>query len=357
MKKHNSDYFADREFECNEKINQMLEDDLPDFCREFFIGIQSRTSPLTRLNYAYDLKVFFRFLVSEIKNFKNCSAKDLAVKDLEKISSFDLEFYLNYLTCYYGADGRQIKNSENGKARKLSAVRHLYKYFFKKGSLTSNMAKRVDTPKIHDKEIVRLEKEEIPAILTAAETGDGLGGRQESFHKHTKIRDSAIIALFLGTGIRNSELVGLNTDDVDFSNNSFVVTRKGGNRVILYFNDEVGGFLRDYYEQRLANKAASPDDKALFLSLQNSRITTRAVQNIVKKYSGVAAPLKKITPHKLRSTFGTQLYRNTGDIYVVADVLGHKDVNTTKKHYAAITDDIRRKAAVEISITDSEKNK
>ena len=116
-------------------------------------------------------------------------------------------------------------------------------------------------------------------------------------------------------------------------------------------------FLRDYYEQRLANKAASPDDKALFLSLQNSRITTRAVQNIVKKYSGVAAPLKKITPHKLRSTFGTQLYRNTGDIYVVADVLGHKDVNTTKKHYAAITDDIRRKAAVEISITDSEKNK
>ena len=135
MKKHNSDYFADREFECNEKINQMLEDDLPDFCREFFIGIQSRTSPLTRLNYAYDLKVFFRFLVSEIKNFKNCSAKDLAVKDLEKISSFDLEFYLNYLTCYYGADGRQIKNSENGKARKLSAVRHLYKYFFKKGSV------------------------------------------------------------------------------------------------------------------------------------------------------------------------------------------------------------------------------
>ncbi len=115
--------------------------------------------------------------------------------------------------------------------------------------------------------------------------------------------------------------------------------------------------MRDYYEQRLSNKAAAPDDKALFLSLQNTRITTRAVQNIVKKYSGVAAPLKKITPHKLRSTFGTQLYRNTGDIYVVADVLGHKDVNTTKKHYAAITDDIRRKAAAEISITDSDKNK
>ena len=357
MKKNNSDYFADREYDCGEKINILLENDLPDFCREFFIGIQSRTSPLTRLNYAYDLKIFFRFLVSEIKNFSGRRIKDLVVSDLENISSFDLEFYLNYLTCYYTDDGRQVKNSENGKARKLSAVRHLYKYFFKKGSLSCNMAERVDTPKIHDKEIIRLEKDEIPALLCAAETGGGLGGRQESFHKHTKIRDSAIIALFLGTGIRNSELVGLNIDDVDFANNSFVVTRKGGNRVILYFNEEVGGFLRDYYEQRLSNKAAAPDDKALFLSLQNTRITTRAVQNIVKKYSGVAAPLKKITPHKLRSTFGTQLYRNTGDIYVVADVLGHKDVNTTKKHYAAITDDIRRKAAAEISITDSDKNK
>lgn len=335
----------------------MLEENLPDFCREFFIGIQSRTSPLTRLNYAYDLAVFFRFLVSETKFFFGRDIKDIQIVDLERISSFDLEYYLNYLTCYYSSKGRQIKNSETGKARKLSAVRHLYKYFFKKGILSSNLAERVDMPKMHDKEIIRLEKEEIPAILNAAETGNGLSGRKESFHKHTKVRDSAILALFLGTGIRNSELVGLNIDDIDFSNNSFVVTRKGGNRVILYFNDEVGGFLKEYYGQRLSNKAVNVNEKALFLSLQNSRITTRAVQNIVKKYSSVAAPLKKITPHKLRSTFGTQLYRNTGDIYVVADVLGHKDVNTTKKHYAAITEDIRRNAAVEISIIDSDKNK
>ena len=86
-------------------------------------------------------------------------------------------------------------------------------------------------------------------------------------------------------------------------------------------------------------------ENALFLSLQNRRITVRAVENLVKKYSKLVTNLKNITPHKLRSTYGTSLYRETGDIYLVADVLGHKDVNTTRKHYAAIEDDRRRKAA------------
>ena len=100
---------------------------------------------------------------------------------------------------------------------------------------------------------------------------------------------------------------------------------------------------------RIADKTLK-NEPALFLSLQKRRITTRAVENIVKKYSLVATPLKHITPHKLRSTFGTQLYRNTGDIYVVADVLGHKDVNTTKRHYAAITEDIRRNASTKVHL-------
>ncbi|MPN16203.1 Tyrosine recombinase XerC [bioreactor metagenome] len=86
-------------------------------------------------------------------------------------------------------------------------------------------------------------------------------------------------------------------------------------------------------------------EEALFLSLQNRRITVRAVENLVKKYAKLAVPLKNISPHKLRSTFGTTLYRETGDIYLVADVLGHKDVNTTRKHYAAASQDNRRKAA------------
>ena len=97
------------------------------------------------------------------------------------------------------------------------------------------------------------------------------------------------------------------------------------------------------------------DDKdALFLSLQIKRITVRAVENLVKKYATIAAPLKNISPHKLRSTYGTNLYHATGDIYMVADVLGHKDVNTTKKHYAAITEDRRKSAAKAVTLRNSD---
>ena len=91
-------------------------------------------------------------------------------------------------------------------------------------------------------------------------------------------------------------------------------------------------------------------ENALFLSMQNRRITVRAVENLVKKYASNVTSLKKITPHKLRSTYGTALYQETGDIYLVADVLGHKDVNTTRKHYAAIEDSNRRKAAKAVQL-------
>jgi integrase len=84
--------------------------------------------------------------------------------------------------------------------------------------------------------------------------------------------------------------------------------------------------------------------------MQNKRITVRAVENLVKKYSTTVTSLKNITPHKLRSTYGTSLYRETGDIYLVADVLGHKDVNTTRKHYAALEEDRRRKAAKAVTL-------
>ena len=149
--------------------------------------------------------------------------------------------------------------------------------------------------------------------------------------------------------MRVSECVGLNVDDIDFKTNGLKITRKGGNQVVLYFSDEVKVALADYIEERQENPYLK-EEPALFVSLQNKRITPRAVQNLVKKYASIVTPLKHITPHKLRSTYGTALYRETGDIYIVADVLGHKDVNTTKKHYAAITEDIRKKAADKVKL-------
>jgi site-specific recombinase XerD len=142
-----------------------------------------------------------------------------------------------------------------------------------------------------------------------------------------------------------SECVGLDLQDINFKDRALKVHRKGGYESIVYFGHEVADALQDYMEERMTVIPKDGHENALFLSLQNRRITVRAVENLVSKYSSIVTTLKKITPHKLRSTYGTRLYRETGDIYLVADVLGHKDVNTTRKHYAAIEEDHRKKAA------------
>lgn len=340
-------FYEEREILCVKRLNAII-DELPYFVKDFFIGVELRTSALTRLNYAYDLRVFFDFLSKKVFRKELLS---IELRDLAKLKSFDFEYFLSYLS-NYTINGKEERCTETGKARKLSTLRAFYKYFFNRNALPANTPSKVSMPKIHEKEIIRLDSndkvDEIGDMLYTVETGQGLTKKQLAFHNATKLRDAAIITLFLGTGIRISELVGLNVDDVDFNTNSFVVTRKGGNRAVLYFNDEVASALHDYIDTRVQD--ADKTEKALFLSLQNRRISTRTVQELVKKYAKIVSPLKKITPHKLRSTFGTNLYKQTGDIYVVADCLGHKDVNTTKKHYAAITDDIRKKAAAALSI-------
>ncbi len=337
-------YFESREINCLERISKILEE-LPYFVEDFFIGIEQRTSALTRLNYAYDLRIFFEFLAKKVFRDKKIGALELS--DLDLISANDIELFLSYLS-RYEINGKFERCSASGKARKLSTLRAFYKFFFNKNMLVANTPTKVNMPKIHEKEIIRLEsnekKDEVADIIYAAETGSGLTKRQKDFHQITKLRDTAIITLFLGTGIRISELVGLNVEDIDFNSNSFVVTRKGGNRDILYYNDEVKFALFNYITSRNSDENIKNDEKALFISLQNKRISTRSVQELVKKYAKIVSPLKKITPHKLRSTFGTNLYKNTKDIYMVANFLGHKDVNTTRKHYAAMSEDIKKEA-------------
>jgi len=139
-----------------------------------------------------------------------------------------------------------------------------------------------------------------------------------------------------------SECVGIDINHINFDINGIKIVRKGGNEEIVYFGDEVREVLLNY----LKTKGDVPQEGALFLSMQNKRISTRAVQNLVKKYSDVAlSGFKNISPHKLRSTYGTTLYQETGDIYLVASVLGHKNVDTTRKHYAKMDENRRRQAA------------
>ena len=334
-------YYIKRNIQDIDKIAELLEE-LPPFCEDYFLGIESRTSCQTRLKYAYDLRIFFDFLCK--RKYRNLDMLDLTLEHLEAVTHNDVEYFLSYLS-HYRFNDKHLSCDEWAKARKLSAVRAMFKYFFNKGMIEVDHSAKVATPKLHDKEIIRLDPNEVSELVHIAETGNGLSKRAAAYHNKTKIRDTAIVTLFLGTGIRISELVGLDNESFDFSENSFLVTRKGGNQAILFFSDEVKYALQEYIAEKTNDPKIPESEHAFFLSMQYKRINVRTVEILVKKYSKLVSPLKKITPHKLRSTYGTRLYNETGDIYVVADVLGHRDVNTTKKHYAAITEENRRKVA------------
>ena len=294
---------------------------------------------------------FFDYLHENNPLCKRKKITEFDISILDSITPLDIEEYLYYLK-YYEKDGVAHANDERGIKRKLASLRTFYNFFFKKELIDTNPAVKVDMPKIHEKAIVRLDVDEVAQLLDEVESGESLTKRQQMYHERTKTRDLALLTLLLGTGIRVSECVGLDLDDVDFKNNGIKVHRKGGAEVMVYFGDEVMEALLDYLEQRSGITPMDGHTNALFLSLQNKRITVRAVENLVKKYSKLVTNVKKITPHKLRSTYGPTLYKETGDIYLVADVLGHKDVNTTRKHYAALEDERRRQAAKVVKLRD-----
>ncbi len=343
-----NNYYLDRNRNNMRKLNEMLKD-LPTFCSIFFIGIQDTTTPLTRINYAVDLKTFFTYLTTYESEFLNKPFNQITVADLDLITAQTIERYLAYLSYYDKENGVVITNNERGKLRKLSSLRAFFKYFFNKDMIKANVAAKVASPKQHEKPIIRLEPQETKELMYFCETQNGFSNHQQKYNEKFKIRDNAIISLFLTTGIRVSECVGLNVDDFNFTLNSFRVTRKGGNQVILYFGEETSQILRDYLKYRDTLNVPK-EERAMFLSSQNKRMMVRTMEYLVKKYTKLATPLKNITPHKLRSTYGTNLYNETKDIYIVAEVLGHKDVNTTKKHYAAISDDIRREVAGKVKL-------
>ena len=338
-----------------EKLRQM-EKELPIVCTDFFRSISQTSSTLTRLAYAYDFRLFFQYLHAENPLFGDREPRLMNEEDFAKVKVRDIEGYQDFLSQYYvtneeSGDSHVVQNHELGIMRKLCSLRSLFEYMFKNGLVEANIATLVSLPKVHEKPILRLEADEMKKMLDAVYTGDGLSDHQRKVSENTKKRDLAIILTFLGTGIRVSECVGINLDDIDMDNKAFVVTRKGGDQSMLYMPDTVAEAIEDYLQERKEIVPVEGHENALFLSLQRKRITQRAVQNLVKKYALIAAPLKKrISPHKLRSTFGTNLYEETGDIYLVADVLGHTDVNTTRKHYAAMTDQHKREAARRIQL-------
>ena len=328
---------------------------LPPFAHDFFRAIEPTSSIRTRMNYAYDIRVFYHYLMENNPVYSHYAIQQFTAADLERLEPVDIEEYMEYLKVYKREDDETMVNGEKGLARKMSALRSFYGYYYKRQVISNNPTLLVEMPRIHEKAIIRLDVEEVALLLDFVESaGEKLTGQALAYYRRTKSRDLAILTLLLGTGIRVSECVGLDLNDVDFKNNGITVTRKGGNQMVVYFGDEVADALRQYIEgDRKKLIPLSGHENALFLSTQRRRMGVQAVENMVKKYARQVTPNKKITPHKLRSTYGTSLYKETGDIYLVADVLGHKDVNTTRKHYAAIDEDRRRMAASAVKLRES----
>lgn len=323
--------------------------ELPHYATIVFRGIEHTTSTRTRLGYARDIKLFYQFLCDNNPYFKGKYPKEITTDDLSSLEAEDIEEYLDYIKLYK-KDGRTYTNGEQSIKRKLSALRIFFNYLYKHDRITSNPVEKVDMPKIHEKKIIRMDPNEVAEFLDTVEYGNKLTERQKKFHERTKVRDLAILTLMLGTGIRVSECVGIDINDIDFDNMRIKILRKGGKEAFVYFSDEVCEALLSYLDERKNIETISGHENALFLSSHKKRITVRAIENLVKKYSQTSVPLKHITPHKLRSTYGTELYRATDDIYLVADVLGHTDVNTTRKHYADMDEDRKRKFRNEVQL-------
>lgn len=320
---------------------------LPDFTKDYFRAIEPNTSAKTRISYVYDIRIFFNFLHDNNQYFGKLSdIKQIKLTDLDLLQPVDIEEYLEYLKYYKDAEGTIKTNNERGLHRKLATLRSFFNYYYKRELIKNNPTAIVDMPKLHKREIIRLDSDEVANLLDYVEYGgEEMTGMKKVYFDKNKTRNLALFTLLLGTGIRVSECVGLDLEDIDFKNNRIKIVRKGDKEDFVYFGEEVAESLYDYYAERKTVITKEGHEHALFLSVQKRRISVQAVENLVSDCAKHVTTIKHITPHKLRSTYGTNLYRETGDIYLVAEVLGHNDVNTTRKHYAALEEDRKRRAA------------
>ena len=280
-------YSEQVDMENIQKLRSMLSE-LPPFFKDFFRGIEPRTQSRTQIAYAYDIKIFLQFLLEENPSIKKSytDLTDIPISVLESLTVTDIEEYMEYLK-YRDTDGKKISNKENAIKRKISTLKSVFKYFYRTEKISENIMERVQLPKLHSKEIIRLDIDEVAMMIDEAERGEGLSDRQRAYHGKTKVRDVALLSLLLGTGIRVSECVGLDISDVDFKNNGILINRKGGKDVTIYFSDEVKEALQNYYDERVLILEESGHEGAFFLSMQNKRLSVRSVENLVKKYAKI----------------------------------------------------------------------
>jgi len=313
--------------------------ELPDICQAFFNDIGLSTTTKTCIAYARDLNLFFYYL--EQKK----GVTDISWNYIDSLKAEDFTNFIRWTERYTDRNDIVRTNNKKAMARKLSSVKSFCKWAYAHEYISSNASSLVSHPKIVKEEILVLEPHEQAKMLDVVENPTVFKGRQSIFAERTRKRDFAIITLLLGTGIRVSECVGINIKDINFENSEITIRRKGGKVQSIFFSDEVAEALKEYiFDADGRNKLlGGVNEDALFISGQKRRITARSIERIVSKYSFFVTS-KKITPHKLRSTYGTSLYEETGDIKLVADVLGHESITTANDYYVRSNIDKRRNA-------------
>lgn len=339
-----SNYHEEKKNELIEKTREMCSQ-LPPYVGRFVKSIQQNTEVRTRYEYVKDLKRFFEFLC-KVSN-KKTEINSVSIEELSNLSRDFFDDYMDYLELYK-VDGKEYSNGKKSIKRKMSSLRRFMTYLFKEELINVNNIEKVETPKVkRNRQITYMDRQEAANFLNCVNKGYNLNSKMaKAYHEKLGLRDLALTTLMLYTGIRVSECAGLDIDDVDLENSRITIFRKGGYTDNVYFSENAKEILSEYIELR---ERIISDSTALFLSTRNDRLSVRAIEAIVTKYAKKAVPMKHITCHKLRSSYGTALFEETGDIYLTAEVLGHKDINTTSTFYSNLSDAHKRGAKDKVS--------
>ena len=338
-----------------------LELSMPLFMRDYFIFLRGSVSPSTALAYTRDIEFFFGYLLNETLISKAHTIKEISLEELSKLRSRDLnEFLGDYCRRYYKEIDGELHVFENNNAsisRKRSSLSSLFRFFFRNEQLKTDLSgglNPIRMPKPQPDAIKRLHEDEITELLHVVETGEGLSDRELIYWEKTKYRDRAILLFFITYGLRLRELANLDISSFHFGRKEFTVYRKRDKQTTLPLNDTTQKALDDYLK---VERALASDD-ALFLSLQGTRITQRAIRDLVKKYTALAMKTSRsqgYSPHKLRATAASTLIERGFSIYDVQNLLDHDNVTTTQL-YAAHKKNVKADIIMNFELDDGKKS-
>lgn len=330
-----------------------IENSLPKFMKDYFIYLKGSVAVSTRLAYLVDIQFFCSYLVEMQELTSAKDIKDISLEEFNKIKARDVNLFLgDYCTRYYKQTSKNtliFENNNRALARKKSSISTLFKFMYRNEQLDNNITdgfNPIKLPKPQPDAIKRLEIDEVAKMLDSVENGDGLTEKEKVYWKKTKLRDKAILALFVTYGLRLNELRELNISSFNFSRGEFKIYRKRGKEVLMPINHTCELVIKDYiYNERPQSELLNDEYKdALFLSLQNKRLTAKAIRQLVKKYTSISMDTSRdngYSPHKLRATAATSLIQNGFSIYDVQNLLDHDNVTTTQL-YAAHKKHVKR---------------